>query len=172
MKNAIAIISSRLRESQHRDRSHFHGRLHSPERFFPDEDYIPHMNNTARRSAMDGARFSGSNYRSHSYNSRNSGYSMEPGAAPGSESGQPFYGEDLVFRMLCPIDKIDRVIGESEGIVELLQNEIGVDVKVADPVTGSDEQIITVSSEEVYVMLIFLAMLWTNGSLFLSLSGF
>ncbi|XP_031256889.1 RNA-binding KH domain-containing protein RCF3 [Pistacia vera] len=148
VKNAVAIISSRLRESQHRDRSHFHGRLHSPERFFADEDYIPHMNNTARRSAMDGARFSGSNYRSHNYNSRNSGYSMESGAASVSDSGQPFYGEDLVFRMLCPIDKVDRVIGESEGIVELLQNEIGVDVKVADPVAGSDEQIIIISSEE------------------------
>ena len=27
VKNAIAIISSRLRESQHRDRGHFHGRI-------------------------------------------------------------------------------------------------------------------------------------------------
>lgn len=148
VKNAVAIISSRLRESQHRDRSHFHGRLHSPDRFFPDDDYIPHMNNTARRPSMDGARFSGSNYRSNNYGPRPSGYSIEAGAAPMSDSVQPFYGEDLVFRMLCPIDKVGRVIGESEGIVELLQNEIGVDLKVADPVDGSDEQIITISSEE------------------------
>lgn len=148
VKNAVAIISSRLRESQHRDRSHFHGRLHSPDRFFPDDDYVPHVNNTARRSSMDGARFSGSNYRSNNYGPRPSGYSIEAGAAPMSDSVQPFYGEDLVFRMLCPIDKVGRVIGESEGIVELLQNEIGVDLKVADPVDGSDEQIITISSEE------------------------
>ncbi|KAL9436985.1 hypothetical protein AB3S75_022931 [Citrus x aurantiifolia] len=148
VKNAVAIISSRLRESQHRDRSHFHGRLHSPDRFFPDDDYVPHMNNTARRPSMDGARFSGSNYRSNNYGPRPSGYSIEAGAAPMSDSVQPFYGEDLVFRMLCPIDKVGRVIGESEGIVELLQNEIGVDLKVADPVDGSDEQIITISSEE------------------------
>lgn len=152
VKNAVAIISSRLRESQHRDRSHFHGRLHSPDRFFPDDDYVPHMNNTARRPSMDGARFSGSNYRSNNYGPRPSGYSIEAGAAPMSDSVQPFYGEDLVFRMLCPIDKVGRVIGESEGIVELLQNEIGVDLKVADPVDGSDEQIITISSEEVLFM--------------------
>ncbi|KAJ4726682.1 KH domain-containing protein [Melia azedarach] len=148
VKNAVAIISSRLRESQHRDRSHFHGRLHSPDRFFPDDDYIPHMNNTTRRPSMDGARFSGSNYRSNNYGSRTSGYSIEAGAVTMSDSAQPFYTEDLVFRMLCPNDKVDRVIGESEGILELLQNEIGVDVKVVDPVDDSDEQIIIISSEE------------------------
>lgn len=54
-----------------------------------------------------------------------------------------------MFRILCPADKIVRVVGESQGIIDLLQNEIGVDVRVSDPVTGSDEQIITISSEEV-----------------------
>ncbi|TXG48595.1 hypothetical protein EZV62_024470 [Acer yangbiense] len=148
VKNAVANISSRLRESQHRDRSHFHGRLQSPDRFFPDDDYIPHMNNTGRRSSIDGPRYSGSNYRSNNYASRSSGYSNEAGGAPMPEFAQPYYGEDIVFRILCPIDKVDRVVGESEGIVELLQNEIGVDIKVADPVAGSDEQVIIISSEE------------------------
>ncbi|KAI9157204.1 hypothetical protein LWI28_018437 [Acer negundo] len=148
VKNAVANISSRLRESQHRDRSHFHGRLQSPDRFFPDDDYIPHMNNTGRRSSIDGPRYSGSNYRSNNYASRSSGYSNEAGGAPMPDFAQPYYGEDIVFRILCPIDKVDRVVGESEGIVELLQNEIGVDIKVADPVAGSDEQVIIISSEE------------------------
>ncbi|XP_021274413.1 RNA-binding KH domain-containing protein RCF3 [Herrania umbratica] len=151
VKNAIAIISSRLRESQHRDRSHFHGRMHSPERFFPDDDYIPHINNASRRSSMDGLTFGSrvpaTNYRGNNYSSRPSGF-IEAGTAPVSDSGQPLYGDDLVFRILCPIDKVDSVFGEPDGIVDLLQNEIGVDVKVADPVTGSDEQIITISSEE------------------------
>ncbi|KAK0592483.1 hypothetical protein LWI29_019978 [Acer saccharum] len=148
VKNAVANISSRLRESQHRDRSHFHGRLQSPDRFFPDDDYIPHMNNTGRRASIDGPRYSGSNYRSNNYASRSSGYSNEAGGAPMPDFAQPYYGEDIVFRILCPIDKVDRVVGESEGIVELLQNEIGVDIKVADPVAGSDEQVIIISSEE------------------------
>ncbi|KAL5736926.1 hypothetical protein ACOSQ2_031714 [Xanthoceras sorbifolium] len=148
VKNAIAIISSRLRESQHRDRSHFHGRLHSPDRFFPDDDFIPHTNNTGRRSSIDGPRFSGSNYRSNNYASRSSGYLNEAGATLMPDNAQPYYGEDLIFRMLCPIDKVDRVFGESGGMVALLQNQIGVDVKVADPVAGSDEQVIIISSEE------------------------
>ncbi|MBA0744474.1 hypothetical protein Gogos_007091 [Gossypium gossypioides] len=151
VKNAIAIISSRLRESQHRDRSgHFHGRMHSPERFFPDDDYIPNINNASRRSSMEGSfgsRMSTMNYRGNNYSSRPSGF-IEAGAAPMSDSGQPLYGEELVFRILCPIDKVDSVFGEPDGIVDLLQNEIGVDVKVADPIAGSDEQIITISSEE------------------------
>ncbi|KAJ7965321.1 KH domain-containing protein [Quillaja saponaria] len=152
VKNAMVIISSRLRESQHRDRSHFHGRLHSPERFFPPEDdYIPHMNNAVRRSSVNGATFgsrSASNIRSNNYPSRSSGFTSEPGASPMVDDTQPFYGEDLVFQILCPTDKVDCVVGELDGIVGLLQNEIGVDVKVTDPVVGSDEQIIIISSEE------------------------
>ena len=152
VKNALVIISSRLRESQHRDRSHFHGRVHSPERFFPpDDDYIPHVPGGSRRPAVDGAAFGS---RVSTTNARNNnhpslGYAMEPGAAPMADEAQPLYGEELVFRILCPVEKVDRIIGESDGIVEFLQNEVGVDVKVTDPVGGSDEQIIIITSEEV-----------------------
>lgn len=161
VKNAIAIISSRLKESQHRDRSHFHGRVHSPERFFPpDDDYIPHVNNSSRRTSVEGAtfgsRFSGNNYRSNSYASRHSGHIIEAGTGPIVDNVQPPYGEDLVFRILCPNDKVDSVVGESQGMLDLLQNEIGVDVKVADPVAGLDEKIIVISSEEVFAASIFL----------------
>lgn len=149
VKKAIAIVSSRLRESQHRDRSHFHGRLHSPERIFPsDDDYVPHP---ARRLSMDGRPFrprSASNTRGNDFSNRQSGFSVEPGAAPVNDNMMPFYGEDLVFRILCPIDKVDSVIGESDGIMELLRNEVGVDIKVSDPVTGSNEQILIISSDE------------------------
>ncbi|XP_024029763.1 RNA-binding KH domain-containing protein RCF3 [Morus notabilis] len=159
VKNAIAIISSRLRESQHRDRSQFHGRSHSPERFFPpDDDFVPHMSNTGRRSAMDGPgfgpRFSASNVRGNSYASRPSGYTNDPGytneqgSVMMAENMQPYYSEDLVFRILCPVDKVESVVGESDGIIDLLQNEIGVDVKVTDSVASSNERIIIISSEE------------------------
>ncbi|KAL0548809.1 hypothetical protein IC582_013282 [Cucumis melo] len=150
VKKAIAIVSSRLRESQHRDRSHFHGRLHSPERIFPpDDDYVPH---NARRLPMDGRpfrpRMSASNSRGNDYSNRQSNFMVEPGAAPVNDNMMPFYGEDLVFRILCPIEKIDSVIGESNGIIELLRNDVGVDIKVSDPVTGSNEQILIISSDE------------------------
>ncbi|KAE9604027.1 putative K domain-containing protein [Lupinus albus] len=148
VKNALEVISSRLRESQHRDRSHFHGRGHSPERFFPpDDDYIPHGG--SRRSSVEGAAFGS---RISTTNARNnnlsSGYAMELGAAPSAIDAQPFYGEDLVFRILCPVEKVERIIGESDGIVGFLQNEVGVNIKVADPIGGSEEQIIVITSEE------------------------
>ncbi|XP_019415294.1 PREDICTED: KH domain-containing protein HEN4-like [Lupinus angustifolius] len=146
VKNALEVISSRLRESQHRDRSHFHGRGHSPERFFPpDDDYIPHGG--SRRSSVEetafGSRISSTNARNNNHMS--SGYAMESGAAIDT---QPFYGEDLVFRILCPVEKVDRIIGESDGIVGFLQNEVGVNIKVTDPIGSSEEQIIIITSEE------------------------
>ncbi|KAL0005520.1 hypothetical protein SO802_013081 [Lithocarpus litseifolius] len=85
--------------------------------------------------------------RSNNYASRSSGF-IESGVAPMVYHVQPYYGEDIVFRILCPIDKVDSVVGEVDGILELLRNEIGVDVKVTDPVVDSDEPIIIISSEE------------------------
>lgn len=156
VKSAIANISSRLRESQHRDRSHFHGRLQSsPERFFPTDDDYGHLNNASRRMPVDGNSFSSrmstglAGSRSNSFASRASGYALESGAAPIADNSQQFLGEDIVFRILCPVDKVEFVVGESDGILELLRNEIGVDVKVADLVAGSNEQIIVITSEEV-----------------------
>lgn len=148
VKNALAVVSSRLRESQHRDRSHFQGRIHSPEgperSFTPADDYVPHQ----RRQSSE--RFPRGSYRNNSFSSRQSSYAgdVSPAVAAG-ETAQPFYTEELVFRILCPADKMVRVVGESQGILDLLQNEIGVDMRVSDPVAGSDEQIITISSEEV-----------------------
>ncbi|KAL3342292.1 hypothetical protein AABB24_026356 [Solanum stoloniferum] len=155
VKKAVEIISSRLRESQHRDRGHFPGRPHSPERFVPpDDEFIPHMNSTARRTSENGSSFGSrlpagmSGGRSNNYSSSSSGYAIESGIAPNNDNGQVMYVEDLVFRILCPVDKVDTVAGESDGIIELLQNEIGVDVKILNPVASSDEQVIIISSDE------------------------
>ncbi|KAF8413364.1 hypothetical protein HHK36_001345 [Tetracentron sinense] len=155
LRKAIEIISERLKESQLRDRSHFRGRLHSPDRFFsPDDDFTPYMNNMPRRSSMDGTTLGPrssaglTSARSNTYASRSSGYTFESGAALMADHAQPFPGEDLVFQILCPNEKVDSVMGESDGIIELLRNDIGVDVRVTDPMPGSDERIIIISSEE------------------------
>ncbi|PIN27105.1 PolyC-binding proteins alphaCP-1 [Handroanthus impetiginosus] len=144
VKNAIASISSRLRESQHRDRSHFNNRLNSP-----DDDF--HTNSTPKRLSAEGPSF-GTRYsglsRNNSYSSRSSEFVTESGPASVADNSQSFSGEVIVFRILCPVDKIDRVIGESDGILDLLQNEIGVSIEVSDPVAGSDEHIIIISSNE------------------------
>ncbi|KAK9093922.1 hypothetical protein Scep_025391 [Stephania cephalantha] len=147
VKKAVEIISARLRESQLRDRSHFHGRLHSPDRFFPDEDFTP----VSRRGSTEGPNF-GSRFSSGPTNvrnsaSRSSGYAFESGVSPMADA-QPFPYEDIVFQILCPNDKVDRVMGETDGILELLRAEIGVEVKISDPIPGSNERIITISSDE------------------------
>ncbi|XP_043720334.1 RNA-binding KH domain-containing protein RCF3 isoform X1 [Telopea speciosissima] len=156
VKKAIAIISSRLKESQLRDRSHFHGRVHSPERFFPsDDDFSPHINNIPHRSPMDeatlGPRSSAGfpSLRNNSYGSRTSGYAFESGAGPiADHQSQLFSGEDIVFQILCPYDRVESVMGEANGIIEMLRDEIGVDLRVSDLVPGSEEQIIIITSDE------------------------
>lgn len=137
VKSAIAIISSRLRESQHRDRSNFHGRVHSPERFFPPEDDF-----TPRRlPGGPGGRY-------ENYPSRSSGFGMEPVGASTFDNRPPISYEDIVFKILCPIDRVESVVGEKDGFFELLQREVGVDIKVAARVSGSDEQIVIITSNE------------------------
>ncbi|KAL5075503.1 hypothetical protein RYX36_014487 [Vicia faba] len=157
VKTAFQIISSRLRESQHRDRSlgaggggHFHGRGYSPERYYtPDDDYVPHLTGGSRRSSVERAAFGSraTNTNSRNNNRSSLGYAMDRGVSPVADDGQPVY-EALVFRILCPVDRVDRIVGESDGIMGLLQNEVGVNVKVADPVGGSDEQMVIITSDE------------------------
>lgn len=166
-KSAISIISSRLRESQHRDRSQYQGRNNSEDRFVED-DFNPHMN---RRSSMDGSPYnsrlqsnSNNNNRSNNYSSRSGGYMYEPEGANRTENFQPSF-EDLVFRILCPNDRVDSVVGESSGIMDLLQNEIGVDVKVSEQPDGSEERILVVSSDEVSKSSIKFILLLINAFL-------
>lgn len=166
VKSALTIIASRLRESQHRDRSHFHGRVHSPERFYPPEDdFIPHGGNPTRRSSIEGNNFgprsSSINMRGSTNVSRPSGFLVEADSTPMAENMQPFAGEELIFRILCPTAKIDKVVNQTDGIIDLLQNEVGVEVKIGEPLAGWEEQVITVSSDEVHVLSGWLFDLFT-----------
>lgn len=155
VKHAITIISSRLRESQHRDRINSHGGFSSPERFFPPEDdYISHMH-PPRRTFLEEPSFESRlsanlvGGRKINHPSLQSADMMVSAPVPVTGDSQTFSGENLVFQILCPVDKINSVVGESDGIMKLLQTEIGVAVEVMDPVVGADEQIIIISSEEV-----------------------
>ncbi|KAE9608855.1 putative K domain-containing protein [Lupinus albus] len=142
VKNAVKVISSRLRESQHRDRSHFHGHGHSQEHFLsPDDNYNPHGGplRLSVEAAAFGSQGSATNARNNNHPSL---------GAYVANDAQPFYGEDLVFRIVCPVEKVDHIIGESYRFVEFLQNDVGVDIKVTDPIGGSEERIIIITSEE------------------------
>lgn len=162
VKKAIEIISSRLRESLLRDRNSFRGRLHSPERFFPPEDDLTYMSSVPFRSALDGPasgpRSSAGldNVRGNAFVSR-PGFAFESAATSMADHSQSF-GEDIVFRILCPNDKVESIMRESDGLIEMLRGDVGVDVSVSDPVPGSAERIIIIFSDEVVGQL-FLSLL-------------
>ncbi|MCL7045202.1 hypothetical protein MKW94_009981 [Papaver nudicaule] len=152
VRRAVTIISARLRESQLRDRSQFNGRI--PDQFLPpDDEFVPQLNPASRRSSMEappmGQRFSSgqNNVRNNVHLSRQPGFALESEASPMDDHVQSLPREDLVFQICCPNDKFDRIMGEN-GLLEILRGDIGVDVRATDLVPGSDERIITITSDE------------------------
>lgn len=133
VKKAIAIIASRLKEAMLRKGGSFRGSLPSSDQYYPpDDDVGPPMNSSRSNNAH-----------------HRSSYGYESHTSSTGDSMQGYSGEELVFQILCPNDIIETVMAESSGLVQTLQVDIGVDVKVSDSVPGSEERIITISSDEV-----------------------
>nr|CAD1839235.1 unnamed protein product [Ananas comosus var. bracteatus] len=135
VKKAVAIISDRLKESMHRDREEL-------------------LNNGIRLSAAEEAEL-GSRYsagpdrvRNNFYDAEPSGYAFNSDGNPPNNHSETFPYEDLVFRILCPSNKADSFVGSSNGIMDMLRDDVGVDVMVSDPVAGSDERVIIITSKE------------------------
>lgn len=161
MKKALEIISSRLKESLHRERGSFRGRIHSPEgHFVPDEDFISNSQpqsafgrgELVSRTSIGPARLRSSVYGPE----RN--YVFESNADAMIDQPPSFSSDDIVFRILCPNDKVEAIIGLPNGISEMLRTEVGVDVRVTDSVEGSDERIIVITSDEVVAYDFWLAL--------------
>ncbi|PKU60107.1 KH domain-containing protein [Dendrobium catenatum] len=151
VKKALVNISSRLKESLHRERGPFRGRIHSPEgHFVPDDDFISnthHQPAFERGDLVPITSLGPTRARSSVYGSE-SKYIFDPDANAMIDRPQSFSSEDIVFRILCPNDKVEAIIGSPNGISEMLQNDVGVDVRVTDPVEGSEERIIVITSDE------------------------
>lgn len=145
-----------------RDRNSFRGHTHSPERFFPPDDDFTYMSNVPFQSTLDRPAL-GPRSSAGLDTARGSVYASRPGftfesAATSLADQKHFFSEDLLFRILCPDNKVESVMGESDGIIEMLREDVGVEVTVTDPLPGSAERIIIISSDEVL------------GQLFLSLA--
>ncbi|XP_042421145.1 RNA-binding KH domain-containing protein RCF3-like isoform X1 [Zingiber officinale] len=148
VKKAVAIVLSRLKESLHRDRGPSRGRTYSPERYDEFVSNTPHLSG-AEESLLASRSSAGlDRSRNNSYALDHHGYSFDSDANHVNDQSQTLSFEELVFRILCPNDKVERIIGLSSGIIEMLQADVGVDVQVSDPVPGSDECIITITSDE------------------------
>lgn len=60
--------------------------------------------------------------------------------------------EELIVRVLCPSDKIGRVIGKGGGTIKSIRQTSGARVEVDDTKDDRDECMITVTSTEVLTM--------------------
>jgi poly(rC)-binding protein 3/4 len=138
----MAIISDRLKESLHRDRSSFHDRNRH---FAAENDYVL---STQHLPAIEERYFDGPDRPRNEFDSN---------GCPSLEYNHQQVNsyEAIVFQILCPCEKVDVVMeGSPRGILETLCSDVGVDVRINDPVAGSDERIVIVTSQEV----LFLAL--------------
>ncbi|ONK66688.1 uncharacterized protein A4U43_C06F10940 [Asparagus officinalis] len=150
VKKAVEIISARLKESLHRDRGPFR-RLHSQDYFPPDDEYVSGSHHQPPVEGLDlepRSSLGQSRPRNITSGSHPSGYAFDMDADSINERPQLLPYEDLVFRILCPNNKVEDIMGASDGIIEMLQSEIGVEVRVNDSVPGCSESVIIITSEE------------------------
>ncbi|CAL9060218.1 unnamed protein product [Musa banksii] len=74
------------------------------------------------------------------------GHAPNPGAEISPSSQRKV---EVVFRMLCSNDKVWSIIGKGGIVIRTMQNETGASIKIADPVSDSDERVITISAHEI-----------------------
>ena len=68
--------------------------------------------------------------------------------------------EELIVRVLCPSDKIGRVIGKGGGSIKSVRQASGARVEVDDATADRDECIITITSTEVWLSCCFIILLY------------
>jgi poly(rC)-binding protein 2/3/4 len=76
------------------------------------------------------------------------GYEFDSNGSKFNEHPEmPF--DEIIFRILCPNDKANSLVGSRDGIIEMLQVDVGVDVRLTDHIAGSDERALIITSREV-----------------------
>ena len=56
--------------------------------------------------------------------------------------------EEVMFRLLCQVDKVGSLIGKGGSIRRALQTETGATIKIADSAPQSDERVVVISARE------------------------
>lgn len=77
------------------------------------------------------------------------GYSSSTGHETVGAHNRMYFEEDVVFKLLCHLDKVGSLIGKGGSIVRTFQNETGASIKIADVVPDSDERVVLISAREV-----------------------
>jgi poly(rC)-binding protein 3/4 len=145
VKKAVAIISDRLKESLHRDRGPFRGHMNSPEcRISPENEYLGGV----QQMPMYEEPYGRPEQIRNNTGMEPQGYKFDSNGSKVIEHPE-FQSDDIVFQILCPNDKASSLIGTRDGIIEMLQTDVGVDVKLTDIIASSDERVVIITSREV-----------------------
>ncbi|XP_042498266.1 KH domain-containing protein HEN4 [Macadamia integrifolia] len=79
-------------------------------------------------------------------------YHSRGSSVPGPESigagHRKVVEEEIMFRLLCQIDKVGSLIGKGGCIIRALQSETGASIKIADAAPDSDERVVVISARE------------------------
>lgn len=151
LKKALLFISARLQENPPRDRPQSYA-APAPA-FVPVTDYL----------AKDSYRSKGTGHvfglgpeplEGRSWTISSGNLSLDRQDNRRSKEGRDSGENELVFRLLCPSDKIGSVIGKGGSIIHNLRKDTGARIKIANAVPGSDERVIIVSALEVQPVVI------------------
>ncbi|TVU09028.1 hypothetical protein EJB05_42467, partial [Eragrostis curvula] len=145
VKKAVVIISDRLKESLHRDRGHFRGRMNSPERRISPED--GYLGGVQQQMPVYEEPYGRPEPIRNNTGMEPPGYEYDSNGSQVIEHPE-FHSDDIIFRILCPNDKANSLIGTRDGIIEMLQTDVGVDVRLTDIIAGSDERVVIITSRE------------------------
>ncbi|XVE89263.1 hypothetical protein DITRI_Ditri19aG0189000 [Diplodiscus trichospermus] len=80
------------------------------------------------------------------YHSR--GYPSNPGHENAVVHNRVGLEEEVVFKLLCQVDKVGSLIGKGGSVIRALQCETGALIKIADTAFESDERIVVISARE------------------------
>ncbi|XP_019196873.1 PREDICTED: KH domain-containing protein HEN4 [Ipomoea nil] len=56
--------------------------------------------------------------------------------------------EEVVFRLLCKVDKVGSLIGKGGSIIRVIESETGASIKIVEVASDSDERAVIISSRE------------------------
>nr|CAB3470522.1 unnamed protein product [Digitaria exilis] len=144
VRKAVAIITDRLKESLHRDRGPFRGRMNSPEpRISQEDEYLGGV----QQMPVYEETYGRSDQIRNNIIMEAPGYEFDSNGGKVIEHPDILYG-DIVFRILCPNDKASILLSTRDGIIEMLQADVGVDVRLTDIIAGSDERVVIITSRE------------------------
>lgn len=71
------------------------------------------------------------------------------GGGPSVESETSRTQQEVVFKILCPNERVGSIIGKGGSIIKTLQNETGALITVGPTLADCEERVITISAMEV-----------------------